>query len=196
MTIAIALCGLVAGCETSGLSLFGNDESPASVAGPGNNGDFSGNLSPDNAGLPSGNAGLPADNIALPANIGRYQPAQRYYELTLEGFPRGTACEVEDAHGRVSKRGGGNRLLVRITGYPSVGTVICSTENVPRFVIDTNQWAFTQPRRPGLKEGDVEKVYLVVQYSLSNAKLRPVASMTMHTSAGTFQDRFTLESLN
>lgn len=184
----MALCGLVAGCETSGLSLFGDDETPTSVASPGDTTGLAGDLPPVNSGLTS-------DNPQLPANIGRYPPPQRYYELILDGFPRGTACEVEDAHGRVSKRGGGRRLVVRIRGYPSVGTVICSTENVRQFVIDTNKWAFTQPRRAGLREGDVEKVYLEVEYSLSAAKLRPIANMTMHTSAGTFQDRFVLDNL-
>lgn len=177
------------------MSLFGDDETPKSVASPADNAGLPGDLPPINGELPASNGGLTADNLQLPANIGRYPPPQRYYELTLDGFPRGTACEVEDAHGRVSKRGGGRRLVVRITGYPSVGTVICSTQNVRQFVIDTNQWAFTQPRRAGLREGDVEKVYLEVEYSLSGAKLRPVANMTMHTSAGKFQDRFVLDNL-
>ena len=195
IAVTMALCGLVAGCETSGLSLIGDDETPTSVSSPGNNAGLAGDLPPINSELPADNGGLTADNIQLPANIGRYPPPQRYYELILVGFPRGTRCEVADAHGRVSRRGSGSRVIIRITGYPSVGTVSCNSDDVAEFVIDTNKWAFTQPRRPGLREGDVEKVYLEVEYSLSAAKLRPIANMTMHTSAGTFQDRFVLDNL-
>jgi len=195
IAVTMALCGLVAGCETSGLSLFGDDETPKSVASPADNAGLPGDLPPINGELPASNGGLTADNLQLPANIGRYPPPQRYYELTLDGFPRGTECKVEDAHGRVSKRGSGRRLVVRITGYPSVGTVNCSTTNVQRFVIDTNKWAFTRPRRPGLREGDIEKVFVEVEYSLTNAKLTPIAYMTMHTSAGTFKDRIVLGDL-
>lgn len=175
------LCGLVAGCGTSGLSLFDDDETPASVANNGNNANLGGNLPPANA--------------ALPANVGRYPPQQRYYELTLDGFPAATRCHVTDAQGRVSKRGTGRRISISITGYPSVGVVACSTASLAQFVIDTNRWAFTQPRRPGLREGDVEKVYVEVEYSLTNAKLTPVANMTMHTSAGKFTDRIVLDNL-
>jgi hypothetical protein len=66
---------------------------------------------------------------------------------------------------------------------------------LPEFVIDTNRWAFTQPRRPGLSPGDVEKVYVAVVYSLTNAKLRPIAEMTMNTASGTFKDRFALDTV-
>ncbi len=175
------VCGLAAGCGTSGLSLFDDDETPASVANSGSNANL--------AGTP------PPANGALPANVGRYPPPQRYYELTLDGFPAATRCHVTDAQGRVSKRGTGRRISISITGYPSVGVVACSTASLAQFVIDTNRWAFTQPRRPGVREGDVEKVYVEVEYSLTNAKLTPVANMTMHTSAGTFTDRIVLDNL-
>ena len=181
LAVVSALCGLVAGCGTSGVSLFGDDETPASVADTGNNSDLAGNL--------------PPANNTLPANVGRYPPPQRYYELTLDGFPAGTRCEVTDALGRVWKRGTGRRISISITGYPSQGEVVCSTGLLSQFVIDTNKWVFTQPRRPGLQEGDVEKVFVEVEYSLTNAKLTPVANMTMNTSAGTFTDRIVLDNL-
>ena len=66
---------------------------------------------------------------------------------------------------------------------------------LPQFVIDTNKWAFTQPRRPGVNPGDVEKVYVSVVYSLTNAKLSPIAEMTMHTAAGKFNDRVVLDTV-
>ncbi|MGI9514635.1 MAG: hypothetical protein ACR2OL_17185 [Anderseniella sp.] len=176
-----ALCGALAGCGTSGLSLFGDDETPASVAGAGNDGNFAGKPPPATAGSP--------------ANAGRYPPQQRYYELTLDGFPAATRCHVSHAQGKVSKRGTGRRIVISITGYPSLGTVGCSTASLAQFVIDTNRWAFTKPRRPGLREGDVEKVFVEVEYSLTNAQLTPIANMTMHTSAGTFTDRFVLDNL-
>lgn len=179
--VVSVLCGLVTGCGSSGLSLFDDDETPASVAGSGNNGNFASNPPPVNG--------------ALPANVGRYPPPQRYYELTLDGFPAGTRCEVTDAQGRVWKRGTGRRISISITGYPSQGEVVCSTGLLSQFVIDTNKWVFTQPRRPGLQEGDVEKVFVEVEYSLTNAKLTPVANMTMNTSAGTFTDRIVLDNL-
>ena len=182
MAVISALCGLVAGCGTSGVSLFGDDETPASVAGNENNGNFAGNPPPANG--------------ALPANVGRYPPQQRYYELTLDGFPASTRCQVSEAQGKVWKRGTGRRISISITGYPSLGIVACSTTSVARFVIDTNQWAFTRPRRAGLREGDVEKVIVEVEYSLTNAKLAPVANMTMHTSAGTFTDPIVLDNLS
>lgn len=182
LAIVSALCGLVAGCGTSGLSLFGDDETPASVADTGNNTDLAGNLPPANG--------------ALPANVGRYPPQQRYYELTLDGFPASARCQVSDAQGKVRKRGTGRRISISITGYPSLGEVACSTASVDRFVIDTNRWAFTQPRRPGVREGDVEKVIVEVEYNLTNAKLTPIANMTMHTSAGTFTDRIVLDNLS
>lgn len=175
------LCSLAAGCGTSGLSLFGDDETPAGVAGTGNEGSYSGNQPPESAGLP--------------ANVGRYPPQQRYYELTLDGFPPATRCQVSHAQGKVSKRGTGRRISISMTGYPSVGVVGCSIGSQAQFVIDTNRWAFTQPRRPGLREGDVEKVFVEVEYSLTNAQLTPIANMTMHTSAGTFTDRFVLDNL-
>lgn len=181
LVVVSGLCGLAAGCGTSGLSLFGDDETPASVANSGNNGNFAGNL--------------PAANGGLPASTGRYPPQQRYYELTLDGFPPATRCDVRHAQGKVSKRGTGRRISISITGYPSLGVVGCSTAALAQFVIDTNKWAFTQPRRPGLREGDIEKVYLEVEYSLTNAQLTPIANMTMHTSAGTFTDRFVLDNL-
>ena len=176
-----ALCGLVAGCGTSGLSLFGDDETPASVAGSGNEGNFAGNPPPATAGVSAG--------------TGRYPPQQRYYELTLDGFPPATRCHVSHAQGKVSKRGTGRRITISMTGYPSLGVVGCSTASLAQFVIDTNRWAFTQPRRPGLREGDVEKVFVEVEYSLTNAQLTPIANMTMHTSSGTFTDRFVLDNL-
>jgi hypothetical protein len=181
IAVISALCGLVAGCGTSELSLFDDDETPASVANSGNNANLAGNL--------------PAANGGLPASTGRYPPQQRYYELSLDGFPAATRCHVRHAQGKVSKRGTGRRISISITGYPSLGVVVCSTAGLAQFVIDTNRWAFTQPRRPGLREGDVEKVYVEVEYSLTNGKLTPVANMTMHTSAGTFTDRFVLDNL-
>ncbi len=181
LVVVGVLCGLAAGCGTSGVSLFGDDETPASVADPGDNANLAGNLPPAN-----GN---------LPANVGRYPPQQRSYELTLDGFPAGTRCEVEEAQGKVRKRGTGRRISISITGYPSVADVACSTGLLSRFVIDTNKWAFTQPRRPGLQEGDVEKVFVEVEYSLTGTKLTPVANMTMNTAAGTFTDRIVLDNL-
>ena len=181
LVVVSALCGLVAGCGTSGLSLFGDDETPASVANSGNNANLAGNL--------------PAANGGQPASTGRYPPQQRYYELTLDGFPAATRCHVSHAQGKVSKRGTGRRISISMTGYPSLGTVGCSTASLAQFVIDTNKWAFTQPRRPGLREGDVDKVYVEVEYTLTNAQLTPIANMTMHTSAGTFTDRFVLDNL-
>jgi hypothetical protein len=179
--VVSVLCGLVAGCGTSGLSLFGDDETPASVAGSGNTGNIASNPPPANG--------------ALPANVGRYPPPQRYYELTLDGFPAATRCQVSHAQGRVSKRGTGRRVSISITGYPSLGVVACSTASLSQFVVDVNRWAFTQPRRPGLREGDIEKVYVEVEYTLTNGKLTPTANMTMHTSSGTFTDRFVLDNL-
>ncbi|MEM9471753.1 MAG: hypothetical protein AAGA00_07330 [Pseudomonadota bacterium] len=181
IAVVSVLCGLAAGCGTSGLSLFGDDETPAGVGGAGNEGSFAGSPPPANAGLP--------------ANVGRYPPQQRYYELTLDGFPPATRCHVSHAQGKVSKRGTGRRISISMTGYPSLGVVGCSTASLAQFVIDTNRWAFTQPRRPGLREGDVEKVFVEVEYSLTNAQLTPIANMTMHTSAGTFTDRFVLDNL-
>ncbi len=181
LAVVSMLCGIAGGCGTSGLSLFGDDETPASVADGGNTGGFSGNP--------------PAANAGLPAGTGRYPPQQRYYELTLDGFPPATRCHVSHAQGKVSKRGTGRRITISITGYPSLGVVGCSTAALAQFVIDTNRWAFTQPRRPGLREGDVEKVFVEVEYSLTNAQLTPIANMTMHTSAGTFTDRFVLDNL-
>jgi hypothetical protein len=46
-----------------------------------------------------------------------------------------------------------------------------------------------------LREGDIEKVYVEVEYTLTKGKLTPTANMTMHTSSGTFTDRFVLDNL-
>ena len=113
----------------------------------------------------------------------------------MDGFPPSTTCEVKDAQGKVSKRGKGKRIAISITGYPSTAEVVCAMPGVPEFVIDTNRWAFTQPRRPGLSPGDVEKVYVAVVYSLTNAKLSPIAEMRMQTAAGTFNDRIVLDTV-
>jgi len=181
LTALAALCVLLSGCETSMGSLFGDDEAPVGNATVGNRGN------PANVGT--------APNTAFATDSGRYPPLQRYYELTLDGFPAGTRCKVRHAQGQVSNRGTGRRIVVSITGYPSLGEVGCSMPEVPHFVIDTNRWAFTQPRRPGLSPGDIEKVYVAVEYSLTNAELRPIADMTMHTASGKFNDRFALDNL-
>lgn len=171
----VALGVLIAGCETSMNSWFDDDDPPAADA----------NLT----------SVAPQPNTGFATDSGRYPPQQRYYELTMDGFPSSTRCKVENAQGRVSNRGTGKRIAIVITGYPSTAEVECSMSGLPEFVIDTNRWAFTQPRRPGLSPGDVEKVYVTVVYSLTNAKLRPIAEMTMNTAAGTFKDRFALDTV-
>ena len=127
---------------------------------------------------------------------GRYPPPQRYYEVIagrLSRRPPGAMSAMPRA--RYPREAPAGASTISITGYPSLGVVACSTASLAQFVIDTNRWAFTQPRRPGLREGDVEKVFVEVEYSLTNAKLTPIANMTMHTSAGTFTDRFVLDNL-
>ena len=176
-----ALAVLITGCETSMTSWFDDDEPPAGNATVGGGGNLA-------------NVGN-APNTGFVADSGRYPPQQRYYELTLNGFPAGTRCKVRHAQGQVSNRGSGRRIVVSITGFPSLGEVGCSMPEVPHFVIDTNRWVFTQPRRPGISPGDVEKVFVAVEYSLTNAELRPIAEMTMHTAAGKFNDRFALDNL-
>lgn len=182
-----ALCVLLTGCGTSVNSLFGSDDAPQG------NSDLGIDAVPA---VPAGPAApINAPQAALPADTGRYPPQQRYYELTLDGFPPGTRCRVRDARGKSGVRGTGGRIVVRLTGYPSVADVICEVPGLPEFVIDINRWAFTEPRRPGLSPGDVDKVYVAVQFNLSGTRLQPVAEVTMDTAAGKVSDRIVLNDM-
>ncbi len=185
-----ALMALLTGCGASVGSLFGGDDAPQG------NSDLGIDAAPATPGAPAGPVGaVNAPQAPLAADTGRYPAQQRYYELTLDGFPAGTRCRVRDARGKSGVRGTGGRIVVRLTGYPSVADVICEVPDLPEFVIDINKWAFTQPRRPGLSPGDVDKVYAAVQFNLAGTKLQPTAEVTMDTAAGKVSDRLVLNDL-